>query len=53
MTENRIIGRERAVDVLAALCRDYRGTALRAIRVGSEMVYIPAGLSDIRSLLEA
>ena len=37
----RIVGREKAVEALAALCNDYRGTALRAIREGGETVYIP------------
>lgn len=51
--QKRIIGREKAVDALASLCRDYRGTALKAIRQGREYVYIPADPRDPESMLEA
>ena len=36
-----IIGRERAVEALAGLCKDYRMVALRAIREGKEEVFVP------------
>jgi hypothetical protein len=49
----RIIGRENAVEALASLCGDYRGTALRAIRQGGEYVYIPADTRDPDSMLAA
>ena len=38
-----VIGREQAVEALAALCRNYRDTALRAVREGRVEVYIPIG----------
>jgi hypothetical protein len=50
MTNKRIIGREPAVEALAGLCKDYRGTALRAIREGGENVYIPADPRDLNIL---
>ncbi len=49
----RIIGKENAVEALASLCRDYRGTAIRAIRQGGEEVYIPADPTDPDSMLDA
>ena len=49
----QIIGREKAVEALASLCRDYRGTALRAVRQGGEEVFIPANPSDPEGMLEA
>jgi len=49
----QIIGNEKAVEALAAICKDYRGTALRAIRQGEEEVFIPANPNDSRSTLEA
>ena len=48
----QIIGREKAVEALASLCRDYRGTALRAVRQGGEEVFIPANPSDPEGMLE-
>ena len=48
-----IIGKERAVEALASLCRDYRGTAIRAISQGGEEVFIPANPSDSETLLTA
>lgn len=51
--QKQIIGRENAVEALAALCRDYRGTALRAVRQGGEEVYIPADPENPRDMLEA
>jgi len=48
-----IIGGEKAVEALASLCRDYRSTALRAIRQGGEEVFIPADLSNPQKMLEA
>ena len=48
-----VIGKEEAVEALASLCRDYRGTALRAIRQGGEEVFIPADSSDSEGILEA
>tara|TARA_Y100000310_G_scaffold301369_1_gene337809 strand:+ start:2116 stop:2541 length:426 start_codon:yes stop_codon:yes gene_type:complete len=47
-----IIGKEKAVEALASLCRDYRKTALRAIREGGEEVLIPANPLDSESLLD-
>jgi hypothetical protein len=49
----QIIGKEKAVEALASLCRDYRGTALRAVRQGGEEVFIPANPSDPKGMLEA
>jgi len=49
----QIIGKEKAVEALASLCRDYRGTALRAIRQGGEEVFIPANPNDSEGMLEA
>ena len=49
----QIIGKEKAVEALASLCRDYRGTALRAVRQGGEEVFIPANPSDPEGMLEA
>lgn len=48
----KILGRENAVEALASMCRDYRGTALKAIRSGEEHVYIPADTSNPGVLLE-
>jgi len=48
-----ILGREKAVEALASICRDYRGTALRALRSGGESVHIPVSTDDPRGLLEA
>ena len=53
MTNKRIIGREKAVEALASLCRDYRGTAFRAIRQGGEEVFIPADPRNPEGMLEA
>jgi len=52
MVNKQIIGKEKAVEALASLCRDYRETALRAIRQGGEEVYIPTNPED-QGLLEA
>ena len=49
----QIIGKESAVEALASLCRDYRGTALRAIRQGGEEVFIPADPSKPQEMLDA
>jgi len=49
----QIIGREKAVEALASLCRDYRGIALKAVRQGGEEVFIPANPSDPEGMLEA
>ena len=49
----QIIGNEKAVEALAYLCRDYRETALRAVRQGGEEVFIPANPSNPREMLEA
>jgi len=49
----QIIGKEKSVEALASLCRDYRGTALKAIRQGGEEVFIPANPSDPQGMLEA
>lgn len=49
----QIIGKEKAVEALASLCRDYRETALRAIRQGGEEVFIPANPSEPEGMLEA
>ncbi len=51
--KKQIIGRENAVESLASLCKDYRGTALRAIRQGGENVFIPADPRDPESMLQA
>lgn len=51
--QKQIIGKEKAVEALAALCRDYRGTALRAIRQGGEEVFIPADPRNPESMLRA
>ncbi len=48
----QIIGTEKAVEALAALVRDYRGTALKAIRQGGEEVFIPANPSQPEGMLE-
>jgi hypothetical protein len=50
--EKRIIGNERAVEALASICRNYRETALRAIREGGEEVYIPADPRNPETMLE-
>tara|TARA_Y100000310_G_scaffold75966_1_gene72386 strand:+ start:164 stop:592 length:429 start_codon:yes stop_codon:yes gene_type:complete len=49
----QVIGKEKAVEALASLCRDYRGTALRAVRQGGEEVFIPANPGDPQGMLEA
>jgi len=49
----QIIGREKAVESLASLLRDYRGTALKAIRQGGEEVFIPADPRNSEEMLEA
>lgn len=53
MNNKRIIGRENAVEALASLCRDYRGTALKAIREGGEEVFIPANPENVEDMLQA
>ena len=49
----RIIGREKTVEALASLCKDYRGTALKSIREGNEEVYIPVETNHPIELLGA
>jgi hypothetical protein len=47
-----IYGKENAVEALASVCKDYRGTALKAIRQGGEEVYIPASTGQIATCLD-
>jgi hypothetical protein len=47
----RVIGKERTVDALATLCRDYRSTAEQAIKTGDSHVYIPMDTSAPQDVL--
>ncbi|GEM_PF-5812283 len=47
-----IYGGEKAVEALASVCKDYRGTALKAVRQGGEEVYIPASTGQIATCLD-